>query len=101
MGFKATEYSGANTVFSNMYAQGQISKNVFSFWLDRLAHCFYLKLLCGINMLNKITIYFERNETHINGGEVFFGGSDPNYYNGNFTYVPLNSESYWQFKMDQ
>ena len=34
------------------------------------------------------------------GGEIFFGGSDPNYYTGEMYYVPLSNEGYWQFNMD-
>ena len=33
-------------------------------------------------------------------GELLFGGTDPAHYTGNFTYVPLTNETYWEFKMD-
>lgn len=31
------------------------------------------------------------------GGELILGGSDPNYYTGQFSYVPVSQEGYWQF----
>jgi len=34
------------------------------------------------------------------GGELILGGSDPQYYKGNFSYVPVSKQGYWQFKMD-
>jgi len=34
-----------------------------------------------------------------NGGELYLGGVDTNHYTGNFTYVPLTAETYWQFQL--
>lgn len=34
------------------------------------------------------------------GGELMLGGTDPQYYSGSFTYVPLTNETYWEYKMD-
>lgn len=34
------------------------------------------------------------------GGEIMFGGSDPNYFTGQMYYVPLTKESYWEFNME-
>ena len=31
---------------------------------------------------------------------MVIGGSDPRYYEGNFTYVPVTKKGYWQFAMD-
>ena len=35
------------------------------------------------------------------GGEIVFGGSDPNHYVGNITYIPISKQGYWQFAADR
>jgi len=34
------------------------------------------------------------------GGELTLGGTNTDYYTGSFTYVPLTSETYWEFALD-
>lgn len=33
-------------------------------------------------------------------GELLFGGTDPKHYTGDFVFVPLNAETYWQVALD-
>lgn len=75
MGFQSLAEDDVTPVFQNMMAQGLVKKPVFSFYLDR-------------------------NLTASPGGEIIFGGSDPKHYRGNFTYIPLVLNQYWQFEMD-
>lgn len=75
MGFRRISVDGVETVPNNMFAQGLVKQNVFSFWLDR-------------------------DPNNQNGGEIFFGGSNSKYYKGDFTYVNVTRQGYWQFAMD-
>ena len=54
-----------------MVNQGLVQDPVFSFWLNRKA---------------------DEEE----GGELVFGGVDPNHFKGEHTYVPVTQKGYWQ-----
>lgn len=75
MGYPEIAELGVTPVFNNMVDQGVVEAPVFSFYLDR-----------------------DENDTK--GGELVLGGSDPQYYTGNFTYVPVSRDGYWQFGVD-
>lgn len=54
-----------------MVDQDLVDEKVFSFWLSR------------------------DPEAEV-GGELVFGGVDPDHYKGNHTYVPVTEKGYWQ-----
>jgi len=61
------------TMFECMVQQGLVDKAEFSFYLGK-----------------------ESGEK----GELLLGGTDSDYYTGDFTYVPLKAETYWEITMD-
>ncbi|KAK4852199.1 hypothetical protein QYF36_021819 [Acer negundo] len=74
LGFQEISVGNAVPLWYNMVNQGLVSKPVFSFW-------------------------FNRNADEEEGGEIVFGGVDPNHYKGKHTYVPVTQKGYWQFNM--
>ncbi|XP_078151840.1 aspartic proteinase oryzasin-1-like [Carex rostrata] len=74
LGFKEISVGDAAPVWYNMVKQGLVKEPVFSFW-------------------------FNRNSDEGEGGEIVFGGVDPNHYKGKHTYVPVTHKGYWQFDM--
>ncbi|KAJ0045101.1 hypothetical protein Pint_04087 [Pistacia integerrima] len=74
LGFQEISVGHAVPVWYNMVNQGLVSEPVFSFW-------------------------FNRNADEEEGGEIVFGGMDPNHYKGEHTYVPVSQKGYWQFDM--
>lgn len=75
MGFPQIAVLGVMPVFNNMVNQGLVEAPVFSFWLNRDPNADL-------------------------GGEMILGGSDPLFYEGEMTYVPVEREGYWQIVMD-
>ncbi|CAI0436365.1 unnamed protein product [Linum tenue] len=74
LGFQEISVGNAVPVWYDMIEQGLINEPVFSFWLNR-------------------------NADEEQGGELVFGGVDPNHFVGEHTYVPVTEKGYWQFDM--
>ncbi|XXG67822.1 hypothetical protein AAC387_Pa06g1079 [Persea americana] len=74
LGFQEISVDNVVPVWYNMITQGLVKEQVFSFWLNR-------------------------NPDAEDGGEIVFGGIDPNHFKGEHTYVPVTQKGYWQFDM--
>ena len=75
MAYKSLSVDGVTPPFYNMWNQGLLDRDVFSF-------------------------YLARSGSSVMGGELIFGGSDKSLYTGELKYVPISSETYWQFTVD-
>lgn len=75
LAFESISSSDAVAPFYNMIEKGLIDEPVFSFWLNK-------------------------NQDSNIGGELYFGGTNPNYYIGDINYVDLTTTTYWQFTAD-
>lgn len=74
LGFKEIAIGGYTPVWENMVLEGLVSKQIFSFWLNR-------------NSNSKV------------GGEIIFGGVDWTHYKGEHTYVPVAGNGHWQIEV--
>ncbi|KAM9318947.1 cathepsin D [Pholidichthys leucotaenia] len=75
MAYPRISVDGVTPVFDNIMSQKKVEKNVFSFYLNR-------------------------DPQTVPGGELLLGGTDPKYYSGDFSYVNITRQAYWQIHMD-
>ncbi|XP_011206943.2 lysosomal aspartic protease-like [Bactrocera dorsalis] len=74
MAFQSIAIDNVVPPFYNLYSQGLVSENLFSFYLASAG-------------------------TSTQGGQLILGGSDSSLYQGSLTYVSLSQETYWQFSL--
>ncbi|EFN72561.1 Lysosomal aspartic protease, partial [Camponotus floridanus] len=76
LGYSNLSVKGVTPLFDNMIEQGLVSSPIFS-------------------------VYLHRDVSEENGGVLILGGSDPAFYEGNLTYIPVTRKGYWQFTIDE
>ncbi|XP_053546805.1 cathepsin D [Bombina bombina] len=76
MGYPNISVDGVLPVFDNMVQQKLVENNIFSFYLNR-------------DPVAEV------------GGELLLGGTDPQYYTGDFHYLNVTRQAYWQIKADE
>lgn len=79
LGYPAVTMQNVSGILYTMFGEGLVEQPVFGFYFKRPK-----------NIFNTTGAY----------GELTLGGSDPNHYAGNLSYVPVDSEGLWQFKID-
>ncbi|XP_045545668.1 cathepsin D [Salmo salar] len=75
MAYPRISVDGVAPPFDNIMSQKKVEQNVFSFYLNR-------------------------NPDSEPGGELLLGGTDPKYYSGDFQYLNVSRQAYWQVHMD-
>ncbi|KAM4571672.1 renin [Fundulus diaphanus] len=71
MGYPNVAVDGITPVFDRIMSQHVLKEEVFS-------------------------IYYSRDPKHSPGGELLLGGTDPNYYTGNFNYLETREMGKWE-----
>ncbi|XP_043932137.1 renin-like [Protopterus annectens] len=74
MGYPNVAIDGITPVFDRIISEQILQEEVFS-------------------------VYYSRNPRLKPGGEIILGGTDPDYYTGEFHYLYTNKKGYWQIEM--
>jgi cathepsin D len=75
LAFQSIAVDNVTPVFRDMMDQGLVAAPLFSFWLSSTPNIFG------------------------HGGELMLGGIDDSHYTGNINYIPITSDTYWEFQI--
>jgi len=68
--------------------------------VDEVAPVWYNIMKQNLVSQNIFGVFLSKDQNADLGGELTLGGTNTDYYTGSFTYVPLTSETYWEFALD-
>ncbi|XP_018022329.1 lysosomal aspartic protease [Hyalella azteca] len=91
---KSSTYVKNGTEFKIQYGSGSLSGYLSTDTVNSMVR------QCGLLNTNISNQFLNRDASDAVGGELILGGSDPQHYRGEFTYVPVDRKGYWQFHMD-
>ncbi|XP_025264504.1 lysosomal aspartic protease-like [Camponotus floridanus] len=79
---------------------GLLGLSYFNIPVNEIKPVFYNMIQQELVSSSIFSIYLNRNASADLGGKLIFGGSDPAYYEGKFTYFPVTRRGYWQFTIN-
>lgn len=68
--------------------------------VDHVTPIWYNLLSEGLVQNAQFSFWLAKSPDGQSGGELTLGGADTAHYTGDFTWVPLTSDTYWEFKLD-
>ena len=104
MGFKSIAVDSVTPVFDTLMKQGAFVSNEFSFYLSSTPGDDYSALVLGTHLMRwnyhycilMLCYVIELMPLSLS----LVGGTDTQYHNGDFSYIPLTQENYWLIKVD-
>jgi len=95
---EATVLEGLSWIVAQF--DGILGLGFASISVDQVAPVWYNIMKQNLVPENIFGVFLSKNPNTGPGGELLLGGTNPKYYSGQFTYVPLTAETYWQFDLD-
>ncbi|KAJ8544716.1 hypothetical protein K7X08_017299 [Anisodus acutangulus] len=76
-----------------------VGKAVPVWYVDDALFALFLSSTMWLIKEPVFSFWLNRNTKEEQGGEIVFGGVDPNHFKGEITYVPVTQKGFWQFDM--
>lgn len=111
LAFPSMSLEGGTPIFDNMWNQGKIPQYMFSMYLSRwgliwvMNREIMLSQICFIfsyeMTINTYFIYLYTSSS-VEGSMLILGGTDPSYYTGSISWIPLyQATNFWNIQMQR